>query len=519
MIITDIISAPYTTFFKNEDGDWYACGVVNFGIDGLSQSIIESEPKKIELTGIDKIRFNSKSIVYILNDGTAYVCGQDISHSLGMGDGLNQYHMAKHPLENIDDIYFMTNYSEFELATHYTIFKTKDNEFLVSGKFNGEDYRLPQRFDFEAYMSENKIMLPVKQANGLYKIYNAPDGLPQNIKQVVSNNDFTYFLTTSGLVYAAGTSFASNFGLSLSQNKLLSIDLIQLPILNVRSVKIGANHVLFLNNSNELYGCGNNDLGQLGFGMGIPTIPKITLIDNDVQFIEAGINQSFYANLNGDLRFMGKNTKWKFGEPVINDETIIFKPTTHTSLKFSTKVHDFILPEKKKIDYTYKGIYHRIIIQYEKIDDDTIKMSSYIHTPSLGNLNQIHEDYLFKLTTDILQEAYNNIDIVSNQRIQNIKEYIAKYTNYYETPHYSTNTIIKLSNGSLIEVTGEKTKDECIEIVKNYVYKKYNTIYDGNKYYSKEYPDNLVIGDITWRPKGSKIYTLSELNKDKYNYY
>ena len=519
MTLTDIISAPHTTYMKTVDDEWYSCGIVHYGISGETSIIVEREPQKLDLEGISKIVSDRTKTFYILDDGTVYASGHDTSDDMGIAKGFFGYHMEKHPLTNVKDIYPMVNYSSNGFNTRYTIFRTKDDEYLAAGVFDGHIYALPQRFNLEEYLDKTKIMFPVLQDSGLYKIYNAPTGLPENIIQVSSNEDYTYFLDSYGQVYATGKSYASSFGITLVHDKELTVDLVQIPLLNVKSVKVGSEHTLFLTHTGELYGCGSNMDGQLGLGKDVERTSELTLIDSNVQFIEAGTYCSFYTNTSGEIKFMGNNAYQKFGMKDLSKDEVVYAPMVHPSLTFITRCIDFELPVKRKIDFPYKGIFHRIIIEYKKIDDDKVKISSYLHTPSIGSLKQLFEDYTFQFATNTKEEVYNNMSIVSINRIEEIKQYIIEHTNYYETPEYTTKTIIELSNGSLIEVEGEKTKEEAIEISKNYVYTKYKTLYDNTSYYPPTFPDNLVLGDPLWKPNGSPKYFLSELNKAKYNYY
>ncbi|KAJ5078151.1 protein aardvark [Anaeramoeba ignava] len=111
------------------------------------------------------------------------------------------------------------------------------------------------------------------------------------IQDIVSGNNSIYLLTSNQNAYGIGDNFYSQLGL----NSDLS-DKTEKPILMMKNVsKIfsgnSSNHVFLLNSNQELFGCGDNQYGQLGLGESkkmkskinkltqIKNIPKGKIID------------------------------------------------------------------------------------------------------------------------------------------------------------------------------------------------------------------------------------------------
>ena len=362
-------------------------------------------------------------------------------------------------------------------------------------------------------MSKYTEVFPIRLPSGGWKIYNAPKYLPtKDIKEVVSSEDKFFYITNIGQVFYSGRACASIFGLSIPLDPVINVEEArELPIQNVKMVRVGLYHTAILTEDGKLYVCGLNNKGQLGLGYHLYyTDGGISELAEDVTFVEVSFDRTFYALKSGKIMYCGKGD---------HNELEAFTPQQLSWFTFSTKVPNLALPNKKKVDYEYQGIKHQIIISYQLQDYDKIVMSSYINTPSIHKITKIEEDVMFHFTTANMNDTFKDLDIVSDIRVEDLKKYIRNNTNYYDIPKLKTKTIIKLSNGSLIEVEGSKSKEQCIDIAKNYVLKKYNTIYDKTGYYNESKFDNLVDGNPVWVPKASEIHLLNEVNKKTYNTY
>lgn len=509
MVIDKIIGVEDNTYYHIEDSDtWYVDGsTINrqCGIDNLTDDYVLHEPRKIEFDGIEKIRVGRYCSYFITKDHELYVNGRNDYGKLGIGDSSLAFH-AKVSIDNVFDVYNMQ---------YRTIIQTLDNKFYICGIYNddfSQMYEYPHEIDIEDLTTKYEILLPIRLPEGGWKVYNAPESLPENVIDVVSAYGRYYYLTSNGQVYANGHGHASLFGINITHDPVLDlIQIRELPIHNVKSIKAGRFHTLFLTEDGKLYSCGKNYKGQLGIGNKAEVSSDLTTeVTSNVIYIEAAPETSYYALKNGRIVYCGDGEIGKYES---------FLPKILEFFTFSTKISELTLPPKKKVDYSYQDIDHRIIITYEVQDYDKIIMSSYIDTPSINKLTKIEEDIMFHFTTSNMDETYKDLEVVSNIRIEDVKKYIRQHTNFYDIPKLKTKTIIKLTDGSVIEVDGAKTKEQCISIANNYVYKKYNTIYDKTPYYNEQEYNNLVDGNPIWKPTASQIHLLSELSKKVYNTY
>ncbi|KAJ5072139.1 claret isoform a [Anaeramoeba ignava] len=119
------------------------------------------------------------------------------------------------------------------------------------------------------------------------------------IQDVVSGYSSIYLLTSNQNVYGIGLNYSSQLGFDSN-----TLDKTKKPILMMKDVsKIfsgnSSSHVFLLNSNQELFGCGNNESGQLGLGKSRrkeTEIQKLTKIKNirkgKIIDIQCGINHS-----------------------------------------------------------------------------------------------------------------------------------------------------------------------------------------------------------------------------------
>ncbi|KAL9643455.1 hypothetical protein ABK040_010070 [Willaertia magna] len=101
------------------------------------------------------------------------------------------------------------------------------------------------------------------------KIYNFTKiELPFKVKEITSSEHFIFFIdyNNNQQLYSVGYNHYGQLGLQRNPNSIKRITKIE-GIQNVRKLfKIFGEHTIILCNDNELYGCGNNNEGQLGIG-------------------------------------------------------------------------------------------------------------------------------------------------------------------------------------------------------------------------------------------------------------
>lgn len=139
---------------------------------------------------------------------------------------------------------------------------------------------------------------------------------------IISAGTRSYAITTSGDVYIAGS---GNPGPS-PFTKIQGIS-------NIKKIALGLTHILFLNNSGEVYVNGSNDYGQIGLGDQWDTnnaYVKLTDIPT-VKDIAAGDYHSLLLSTSGEVYVAGKNDYGQLGIMDLLNRTNFTKPKFNVS--------------------------------------------------------------------------------------------------------------------------------------------------------------------------------------------
>ena len=223
--------------------------------------------------------------------------------------------------EEVGDILVPQDVDEFVLhasaGTYYTLFILTDGSARVGGYIDvPENY--PGHFGLgnaAIIRSANRLLpiLEVEDLNG--NLLAAPEfRLVEAGVETTEGSGLmpSIFIDVDGNVYAAGYNNKGQLCLGDTESRFFPTQ-IPLPIGEIAaSAVVGGEFTLILTNSGKLYGCGSNELGQLGLG---DDVLSVTSPDDrnglsDVLSISAGQNFALIRT-SGGLFGMGDNT---FGE-------------------------------------------------------------------------------------------------------------------------------------------------------------------------------------------------------------
>ena len=128
------------------------------------------------------------------------------------------------------------------------------------------------------------------------------------ISQGMSGNN--YYVKTLDKLYKCDNK-------NISKTILVSYDFKS----ELKQIKCGANHSLFLTENGNVYGCGKNESGQLtsNYTSKSNNIIQCIINSNDIKYIVCCREASYVLDSNNKLKVFGDN--W-FGELGINDESI-----------------------------------------------------------------------------------------------------------------------------------------------------------------------------------------------------
>lgn len=123
---------------------------------------------------------------------------------------------------------------------------------------------------------------------------------------------------------------------------------------DMKAIKSGSFHTLALDKHGSVFGIGLNDFGQLGLGEDIKKFPNLTKIENlkGIMAISCGLNHSMALNQCNELFVWGKNDIGQLGLGTVTNVTVPTKVAMNTqSIKMISSGfnHNLVLTDDGKI--------------------------------------------------------------------------------------------------------------------------------------------------------------------------
>lgn len=282
-------------YILKNDGYVYACGLNNYGQLGLGHQDNIDEPTKIEYDNdgysfgnIKDISAKSGSCLFLKTNGDVYACGLNDHGQLCLSDKLDKNVPTKNTrLFSIDKI-FMGEMCSFYINIAGTTYSCGRNDYGELGIGN----------DLGDKITNHTVTR-------------------QNIIDISSGSKFTMFLDVNGVVYSCGqgvlnTGKGSRLGFDDS-NDIHTPQMINLGGVKMKKIYCGSNHSLFLEQSGVVYGCGQNDEGQLGIGATYSNMAVQIASLSNIKTITCGLQYSFFVNNADTIYGCGLNDEGQLG--------------------------------------------------------------------------------------------------------------------------------------------------------------------------------------------------------------
>lgn len=137
-----------------------------------------------------------------------------------------------------------------------------------------------------------------------------------NVKGSEFGRQVMFILFIDGTVYGIGMN--RNIILGIGNTNYVS-DFTKIDVENVKQISVGETFTLFLNNKGEVFRCGSNEYGQLGYTGNkknrrkmIRSPEKIKELSN-IKFISAGRDHSLFLDYDGNVYSCGSYSNGKLG--------------------------------------------------------------------------------------------------------------------------------------------------------------------------------------------------------------
>ena len=261
----------------------------------------------IQLPVITSIAAGFSHVVAIKNDGTVWVCGNNFSGQLGLGDYSSRNVFTQAPIYNAEQVFS---------GDAATIIKLKDGTAWGAGNQYGQ--------------------LGLGHKYGIANFTRVP--FFDDVTQIAITFGEVFVIKPNGTVWGAGR----NFGSILAQADAdLHDSFVKVPIDNVKNISGCASDIVVQKTNGEIWGWGLNTAGQLGFGDNAPrkTPVQLPVPSASTTKLFAGGSTIYLMDDVGKIWASGANSSGQLALGDINNRTSF----TEVSF-FNSKSIDVIIP-------------------------------------------------------------------------------------------------------------------------------------------------------------------------------
>ena len=172
-----------------------------------------------------------------------------------------------------------------------------------------------------------------------------------DIKSVYCGGYYTLILKNDGTLWSCGLNTNGQLGLGDTNGRAIFTQVTDNAD-DIKQVYCGYYHTFILKNDGTLWGCGNNEYGQLGLGDNTNrnTFTQITTNTNDIKEIYCGDYHTIMLKNDSTLWGTGYNLDGRLGLGDTTSRTIFTQVTTNTddikslpnqyNIPFITKIYD-----------------------------------------------------------------------------------------------------------------------------------------------------------------------------------
>ena len=293
------------------DGTLWGCGNNQYGQLGLGDTTNRTTFTQITANADDikSVYCGSNHTFILKNDGTLWGTGYNGNGQLGLGDGNNRttFTQITANADDIKSVYCGWNHTLI-LENDGTLWGCGDNQYGQLGLGDNTD-----RYIFTQITTNTN-----------------------DIKSVYCGTNHTFILENDGTLWGTGYNVYGQLGLGDTTNRT-TFTVITTNTNDIKSVCCGENHTLILKNDGTLWGTGYNGNGQLGLGDGNnrTTFTQITANADDIKSVYCGWNHTLILENDGTLWGCGDNQYGQLGLGDNTDRYIFTQITTNAdNVKF-----------------------------------------------------------------------------------------------------------------------------------------------------------------------------------------
>jgi alpha-tubulin suppressor-like RCC1 family protein len=330
----DIFAGHFYSIFLDNDGNFFACGTGDIGLDadGQSKDVLSVTrsllmPEKIKniytSIAVGSTTLSEPSMFLLTEDGDYYAYGKNQQGQLGL-ERYNNLEREPVVVEYVQKAFSLDNVTEISNYDDNTLLTTSDGDVYGCGKNDEGQLGCGRTGEVDGLIP---ISISLISETSL-----------SNIKQICCNGRSTMILTEDGTVYISGTDYNKSLGFTgfMDMPNDRTLNYMQHPLGNVKKIATYAYNTFFILNDGSIHGFGWNSRA-LGFGanygnIGFPT--KLNFVGvNNVIDVAVGYNFSLFLMNDGTVYSCGSNNG-AIGE----DDANRYTPTIIPSLTDIVKI-------------------------------------------------------------------------------------------------------------------------------------------------------------------------------------
>ena len=358
-----------------EDGALYVWGKNSYGQLGVGDEVNKNTPIKVTAINgkvMELIIGYSFSVYAILEDGSLYAWGNNVSSNLGVGDEVNRNTPTKVNLPSKIKELITTGSSVYALMEDSSLYSWGNNESGLLGVGDEVNKNTPTKVNLPGKIKElittGSSVYALMEDSSLYSWGSNSDGqlgvgdevnkntptkvnLPSKIKELITTGLSSYAILEDGSLYAWGYNSDGQLGVGDEENRNTPI---KVTAINGKVMELIISNyisVYAILEDGSLYAWGNNESSKLGVGDEVNrnTPTKVNLPGKIKKLITS--SSASYAILeDGSLYAWGYNYYGELGVGSNEDKNT---PTKVTAI--NGKIMDLIINSDK--NYTYKSIF------------------------------------------------------------------------------------------------------------------------------------------------------------------
>ena len=307
-----------TTWILTANGELYGCGENSYGQQG-SENTSDVLVFTKRASNVKDFKCSEYTTWYIDNNNNLYGCGNNEHGNQGSGDTSNVLTFTKRA-ENVKEV-SCSNETTWYIDTSNNLYGCGANYYGNQGSGDTDDVLTftKRAENVKTVSCSQNTTWYIDNNNDLYGCGNnsgnqgsgdTTDVLTftkraSNVKEVSCSNEITWYIDTSNNLYGCGANYYGNQGSNNTSYVLVFTKRAE----NVKEVIYSGGTTWYIDNNNDLYGCGYSSYGQQGSGTSGYSAKVLTFTKraSNVKEVSCSDATTWYIDNNNDLYGCGGN--------------------------------------------------------------------------------------------------------------------------------------------------------------------------------------------------------------------